>query len=195
MAKLFKYAYQPSVLAEVFGGLLLGPSILGNIPGWTDTLFPKESLKLLQMVANVGLVLYLFLVGLELDMRLVSSNFKLCALIALAGTGINMAISGGTSYLMFKLFVTDDKHSFGVFYAFISVAASISALSVLARVLGELRLFATPVGTLAVGAAVFDDLVAWSMLALALGMASSSGGEGNSLNALYIIILTFTFIF
>lgn len=71
LAILLRYVRQPAVIAEVVGGIVLGPSVFGLIPGYMDTLFPKESLPLLSVIAQLGLVFYLFLVGLELDLELV----------------------------------------------------------------------------------------------------------------------------
>lgn len=85
LAILNKYIRQPRVIIEVVGGIILGPSVLGRIPGYMDTIFPASSLGYISLVANLGLVLYLFLVGVELDPETLQKNGKVAVAIALIG--------------------------------------------------------------------------------------------------------------
>lgn len=76
---------QPRVIAEVIGGVILGPTVMGHIPHFTASLFPPESLPFLNLTATAGLVLFLFLVGLEIDVRVIKRNAKASTIISLAG--------------------------------------------------------------------------------------------------------------
>ena len=79
---------QPRVIAEVIVGILLGPSVFGRIPGFTAAIFPATSIPNFTLVANLGLVLFLFLVGLEVDLRYLASNWRIAASVGLAGMAI-----------------------------------------------------------------------------------------------------------
>jgi Kef-type K+ transport system membrane component KefB len=79
------YLRQPRVVGEVLGGILLGPSVIGRIPGFSATIFPKESIPNLSNVANLGLILFLFIIGLEVDMRVFFSNWRMALSVASAG--------------------------------------------------------------------------------------------------------------
>jgi len=76
---------QPRVIAEVIGGIILGPTVLGRIPGYMKNIFPTESMPVLSLAANLGLVLFLFLVGLEVDMRILFTNWKTAAGVSALG--------------------------------------------------------------------------------------------------------------
>jgi Kef-type K+ transport system membrane component KefB len=178
---------QPSVIAEIIAGIVLGPSVFGYIPGYIDALFPSKSLPTLQMIALLGLIFYLFIVGLELDVSMLQRRFRQSVAISLAGMLIPFALSTGTAYLLWKIYVP--TQSFGSFYLFLGTAMSITAFPVLARILGELHLFTTPVGAQTIAAAAVDDCAAWGLLALVMGIVSAT----TPLNALYIILLTLAF--
>lgn len=120
---------QPRVIAEVIGGILLGPSIFGRIPGFTDAIFPTESMPNLSLVANLGLVLFLFLVGLEVDLRYFVSNWRLALSVGVAGMalpfGLGCAISWGL-YHQFRDEAGIVPINFGVYMLFIGIAMAIT---------------------------------------------------------------------
>ena len=120
---------QPRVIAEVIGGILLGPSVMGRIPGFTDAIFPTESIPNLSLVANLGLVLFLFLVGLEVDLRYFVSNWKLAVSVGVAGMalpfGLGCAIAWGL-YHEFRDEADIEPISFGVYMLFIGIAMAIT---------------------------------------------------------------------
>lgn len=76
---------QPRVIAEVVGGIILGPTVMGRIPGFQNAIFPAASMPILSLVANLGLVIFLFLVGLEVDMRMLLRNWKVAVSVSAAG--------------------------------------------------------------------------------------------------------------
>jgi Kef-type K+ transport system membrane component KefB len=111
-----------------------------------ETIFPTSSLGNLKLVADLGLIFYLFLVGLELDISMMVARFKESFVISVAGMLVPFAFSAGTSYYLYVTFMHDSQRSFGLVFLFLGVAMSITAFPVLARILGELHLFSTPVG-------------------------------------------------
>ena len=120
---------QPRVIAEVIGGILLGPSVMGRIPGFRAAIFPAESLPNLTLVANVGLVLYLFLIGLETDVRFLLSNWRAATSVAFAGLALPFALGCALAWGLYHQFGGDEgivSISFSVYMLFIGVAIAIT---------------------------------------------------------------------
>ncbi|CAG8516795.1 6538_t:CDS:2 [Acaulospora morrowiae] len=180
---------QPRVIAEVVGGIILGPSVLGRIPGFKATIFPDESMPNLNLLANLGLVLFLFIVGVELNPKLLLKNVRVALTISAAGIALPFALGIGVGYGIYKS-LNNDGVPFTSFLLFIGVAMSITAFPVLARILSELQLLRTPVGFTALTAGVGDDVAAWILLALVVSIINSS----NSLNALYALLLAIAWV-
>lgn len=120
---------QPRVIAEVIGGILLGPSVMGRIPGFQDAIFPTASMPNLTLVANLGLVLFLFLVGLEVDLRFLVSNWRIALSVGAAGMalpfGLGCAIAWGL-YGAFRHEAGTVPIDFPVYMLFIGVAMAIT---------------------------------------------------------------------
>lgn len=170
---------QARVIGEIIGGILLGPSVLGRIsPHASSALFPSASLHSLDMLSTVGLILYLFLIGMELDYEQLSSQRK-TALISSA-TSIFVPFFVG-ALLAHSLRIRFAPHGIGrvPFVIFLGIAMSITAFPVLARILEERRLQATPLGTTAIMCAAVDDVVAWLLLAVALALIGADGGSAS----------------
>lgn len=120
---------QPRVIAEVIGGILLGPSVMGRIPGFKDNIFPEESIPNLNLVATVGLVLFLFLVGVETDLRFLVSNWKVAVSVSAAGMVLPFGLGCAIAYGLFHAFRDDPELapiSFGTYMLFIGVAMAIT---------------------------------------------------------------------
>lgn len=176
---------QPSVIAEVIGGILLGPTVFGRIPGFTQHIFPDQSIPYLNLVANLGLVLFLFLVGLEVDLRIVRRCAVSSTFISLSGLVIPFGLGAAVSVGIYNSFIEKENVSFGHFLLFTGVAMAITALPVLARIVLDLKLIQTRVGTVVLAAGVGNDVVGWILLALAIALVNASSG----LNALYIFLV------
>jgi len=134
---------QPRVIAEVLGGILLGPSVMMRIPGFKATIFPADSMPVFNNVANLGLLVFLFLVALEVDMRLFTHNWKVALSVGLAGMVLPFGLGFAIAYGIFHQFqpgVTEHPIGFGVFGLFIGTALAITAFPVLCRILSELNL-------------------------------------------------------
>lgn len=120
---------QPRVIAEVIGGILLGPSVMGRIPGFTDAIFPTASIPNLNLVANLGLILFLFLVGLEVDLRYFVSNWKIALSVGTAGMALPFGLGCAIAWGLYNDFHGDPGTvpiSFGVYMLFIGVAMAIT---------------------------------------------------------------------
>ena len=177
---------QPSVIAEVIGGIILGPTVFGRIPGFTEHIFPPASITSLNLVANLGLVLFLFLVGLEVDLRIIRKCAFSSSMISLCGLVLPFGFGSALSLGIYKNFIDTDNVSFGHFLLFTGVAMAITALPVLARIVLDLKLIHTPVGIVVLAAGVGNDVVGWILLALAIALVNASSG----INALYIFLVS-----
>lgn len=120
---------QPRVIAEVIGGVILGPSVMGRIPGFTEAIFPDASIPNLNLVANLGLILFLFLVGLETDLRFLFSNLRVAASVSAAGMILPFGLGCAISYGLYNTFSDEPgtvKINFGTFLLFIGIAMAIT---------------------------------------------------------------------
>ncbi|KAJ3319157.1 K(+)/H(+) antiporter [Boothiomyces sp. JEL0866] len=187
IVRLFlQYLNQPAVISEVVGGIILGPSALSSFPAFKNTIFPATSLPLLKLVADIGLILYLFMVGTELDLVKVAKEFKQSAAISLAGIFLPFASGVGVAKLVYDLY-GDSSVPFSSFVVFCGVAMSITAFPVLARILTERKLLGTSVGNKTLAAAATDDAMAWSLLVLVVALINN---PSQSIYALYVFLIT-----
>ncbi|KAA8648420.1 Kha1p [Aspergillus tanneri] len=179
---------QPRVIAEVIAGVLLGPSVFGRIPGFTDAIFPAESIPNLNLVANLGLVLFLFLVGLETDLRFLVSNWRVAVSVSAAGMILPFGLGCAISYGLYNSFRDEPgtvSINFGTYLLFIGIAMAITAFPVLCRILTELKLLGTNVGVIVLSAGVGNDVVGWILLALCVALVNA----GTGLTALYVLLV------
>jgi Kef-type K+ transport system membrane component KefB len=173
------YLGQPRVIAEVIGGILLGPSVMMRIPNFEDSIFPTESMPVLNNVANLGLIIFLFLVALEVDVRLFTRNWKVALSVGLAGMilpfGLGVAIAWGL-YNQFRVESNLDDIEFGVYALFIGTALAITAFPVLCRILTELKLLRSSVGVTVLAAGIGNDVTGWILLALCVALVNNASG-------------------
>lgn len=170
---------QPKVIAEIIGGIILGPSVLGRIPNFTQTIFPPESIPNLNLVANLGLVLFLFLVGLELDLSRVKENWRIALTVGICDITLPFALGCAIAWGLYNEFSDEEGVSdirFPVFMLFIGIAIAITAFPVLCRILTELQLLNTPVGVITLSSGVGNDVVAWILLALCVALVNANSG-------------------
>ena len=180
---------QPQVMGEVLAGILLGATLLGAVaPGVEHYLFPADIVSLVSGAAQIGLAFYLFLVGMELDPRILRERIGQALFISNASVAFPLALGFLTALFVYPLLAPDADYL--PFTLFMGVAMSITAFPVLARILIEKRMLKQPVGALAMAAAAIDDVTAWSLLALATAVA----GTGSGVHALVIIALAMAFV-
>ncbi|KAK7251392.1 hypothetical protein RIF29_34543 [Crotalaria pallida] len=172
LAYLLRPLRQPRVIAEIVGGIILGPSAMGRNKSYLQAVFPPRSLTVLDTLANFGLLFFLFQAGLELDPKSLRKTRKQAMGIAIAGISLPFALGIGSSFIL------RDTIAKGVdsaaFLVFMGVALSITAFPVLARILAELKLLTTNVGRMAMSAAAVNDIAAWILLALAVALSGNS---------------------
>lgn len=170
MGLLFERLRQPPVIGEVIGGLALGPSLLGST---SHRLFPLESRPLLRMLATLGVVLFMFLVGLELDLgELTRRRRRVAAGVAISGTVIPFALGFLSGFALYRNHRTHAE--FLPFALFLGAAMSITAFPVLARILEERGLWDKPLGALAMACAAGDDVLTWATLTFVVAIVGST---------------------
>ncbi|CAI9095892.1 OLC1v1031922C1 [Oldenlandia corymbosa var. corymbosa] len=185
---LLKPFRQPRVISEILGGIILGPSVLGQSTKFATTVFPLRSVMVLETMANVGLLYFLFLVGVEMDLAVIRRTGKKALAIAVAGMILPFLI--GTSF-SFMLHNRAQYMKLGTFILFLGVALSVTAFPVLARVLAELKLLNTELGRIAMSSALVNDMCAWILLAFAIALAEN---ESVSLASVWVILSSAAFV-
>lgn len=191
--------HQPRVIFEILGGIILGPSVLGNFPVFEHQLFPSSSLDYITLVAQIGLNFYIFIIGLEVDYSIVVYSFVKTSSIALTSMLVPFALGIAISPLLFEFVQIPDKVNsnlsttmqFVSFFVFIGTALSITAFPVLARIINETPLKLTNIGGVTLSAAAINDAVAWVLLVIAISLSRSA----SSLSSLYIILSIFAYTF
>lgn len=171
---------------------MLGPSALGRNKQFLHLVFPPWSTPILESVASIGLLFFLFLVGLELDLSSLRRSGKQAFTIALAGISLPFVFGAGITFLLRKADHGEDRVGYAQLLMFVGVALSITAFPVLARILAELKLLTTQVGETAMAAAAFNDIVAWILLAPAVALAG--GGHKSPLVSVWILISGVAFV-
>jgi Kef-type K+ transport system membrane component KefB len=166
---------QPRVMGEVLAGIMLGPTVLGALaPQVQDALFPAHVIPFIGVVANLGLIFYMFLVGLELDLGQLRG--RVAQTIAISNTGVLVPMTAGLLVALPTYALVGPSKPFAAFALFMGVAMSITAFPVLARIIVERRMLRRPVGALALAAAAVDDITAWFLIALATAVAVAGSG-------------------
>ncbi len=161
---------QPLVVGEMIAGVVLGPSIFGLLaPDLQEHLFPKESRSIIYAAAQAGLVLYMFVIGMEFDVSLIRSRLKSAAAVSFSGIVVPFALGAGLAFFLVQdnTFFTGKVDAW-IAMLFMGAAMSITAFPMLARIIHERGLAGTPLGTLALAAGSMDDAVAWCVLAVVL---------------------------
>lgn len=187
---LFKKIGQPSVIGEVVAGIFLGPSLLGKwFPQFTEFFFPKGSLPNLQFFSQMGIILFMFVIGMELDVKILKTRVRAAIVISHASIIIPYTLGMALAYFLYDEYAPDNI-DFLSFSLFLGIAMSITAFPVLARILRERGMTATNIGTIAIACAAADDITAWFILAAVISIVKA----GSSASALVTIIMALAYI-
>lgn len=190
---LSKKIKQPSVIGEIVAGIVLGPSVLGALsPQLFAFIFPADSIEILHALSQVGLILFMFIVGMELDFNVLKRSAGIAVMVSHASIILPFALGVGLSYYLYTDFAPANV-SFLAFSLFIGTAMSITALPILARIIQERGLTNTKLGTMALTCGAIDDITAWGILAAVIAIVHSGSwleaGVTFLLSAVYISLM------
>jgi Kef-type K+ transport system membrane component KefB len=187
---IFKKIGQPSVIGEIIAGIALGPSLLGNyFPDFFQALFPSDSLENLKFLSQIGLILFMFVIGMELDIKVLKNRAKEAIVISHASIVFPFALGIGLSYFIYNTFAPEGVR-FLFFSLFMGIAMSITAFPVLARIVQERGMHKTKLGAIVITCAAADDITAWCLLALVIAVVKA----GTFVSAMYIILLVILYV-
>jgi Kef-type K+ transport system membrane component KefB len=191
---LFAKLHQPPVVGEIVAGILLGPSLLGRLaPGVSEFVLPKSVAPFLGVLSQVGVILYMFLVGLELDPSLLRKRGHATVAISHASIIVPFVLGGLLALSIYPRLSTSDVPFTG-FSLFLGVSMSVTAFPVLARILTDRRIHKTRMGTIALACAAVDDVTAWCLLALVVSVVKTEAARALvtfGLAAGYIALMIF----
>jgi Kef-type K+ transport system membrane component KefB len=187
---MFRKIGQPSVIGEIIAGIVLGPSLLGMyFPEFSLAIFPVESLGNLQFLSQIGLILFMFVIGMELDLKVLKNKANDAVVISHASIVIPFSLGIGLAYFIYYRFAPLGVE-FLSFSLFMGIAMSITAFPVLARIVQERGIHKTRLGTIVITCAAADDITAWCILAAVIAIVKA----GSFVSSLYIIGLAFVYV-
>lgn len=181
---------QPTVIGEMIAGIVLGPSLVGTyFPEYSALLFPAESLPNLQFLSQIGLILFMYVVGMELDLTALKNKAKDAVIISHASIIIPFTLGIGLAYFVYQEYAPEGVE-FTSFALFMGIAMSITAFPVLARIVQERGLHRTRIGALVITCAAADDVTAWCILAAVIAIVKA----GSFTSALYVMALSLIYV-
>ena len=182
---------QPSVIGEIIAGIVLGPSLVGMyFPEFSAALFPPQSLGNLNFLSQIGLILFMFIVGREIDVNVLKNKAHDAVVISHASIIVPFSLGMGLAYFIYQSFAPVGVR-FTSFGLFIGISMSITAFPVLARIVQERGIHKTRLGTIVITCAAADDITGWSILAAVIAIAKA----GSFVSSLYTILLAVGYVF
>ncbi len=190
LASLMGKIGQPLVIGEIIAGILLGPSVLGHFwPKVSNFIFQADSLPNLNFLSQLGLILFMFIIGLELDIHLLKHRAHTAIVVSHASIIIPFAMGVSLAYFLYVTFAPPHI-SFLAFGLFMGIAMSVTAFPVLARILHERGLTKTPLGGLAITCAAADDVTAWCILAAVIAIVRA----GTVISAVFTVLFSTVYV-
>src|SRR5580658_2177560 len=181
---------QPFVIGEIVAGILLGPSFLGRIsPSVSMALFPENSLNILTILSQIGLILFMFAIGAELELKAVRKRLGSLIFISQFSMVVPFALGLGTAYFLYDQFAPPHV-PFPGFALFIGISMSITAFPVLARMVKERGISHTNIGITALTCAAINDIVAWCLLAVVVAVVR----KGSVISSFHTILLCLFYV-
>jgi Kef-type K+ transport system membrane component KefB len=187
---VFKKIGQPSVIGEIIAGIALGPSLLGMyFPEISLALFPKASLPNLQFLSQIGLILFMYVIGMELDLKILKNRANDAVVISHVSIIFPFTLGIGLAFFVYNQFAPADIN-FLSFALFMGIAMSITAFPVLARIVQERGIHKSKLGAIVITCAAADDITAWCLLAAVIAIVKA----GSFVSSLYIILMAFGYV-
>ncbi|MFT3794917.1 cation:proton antiporter [Flavobacterium sp.] len=187
---MFRKIGQPTVIGEMVAGIVLGPSLVGMyFPEYSALLFPKESLGNLQFLSQIGLILFMFVIGMELDLKALKNKANDAVVISHASIIFPFTLGIALAYFIYHKYAPDGVE-FASFGLFLGIAMSITAFPVLARIVQERGIHKTRLGTIVITCAAADDITAWCILAAVIAIVKA----GSFVSSLYIIAMSIGYV-
>lgn len=184
---IFTRIGQPSVVGEMAAGILLGPSLFGLLaPETFKFVFPATSLVTLKLLSQIGVCLFMFVVGMELNLKHVRNRAETAVVVSHASIVVPYLLGVLLAYFLFRQFAGPGT-TFTAFALFMGISMSITAFPVLARILQERGLSKTFLGSTAITCAAVDDVTAWSVLAFVVAIAQASNAAASALNLVFVL--------
>jgi Kef-type K+ transport system membrane component KefB len=181
---------QPVVIGEIIAGILMGPSLFGYyFPEFSATLFPAQSLGNLHILAQVGLVLFMFMVGMELDFNSLKNKAQKAIVISHSGIALSFTLGMILATFLYSLYAPPGI-PFISFALFLGISVSITAFPVLARIMQERGMHKTELGLFVITCAAIDDITAWSLLAVVIAIVKA----GSFISAIPTILLSVVYV-
>ncbi len=194
LGELFTRIRQPAIMGEIIAGLILGPTVIGTFfPSFHQWLFPDGGIVTsIEGLITLAVVLLLLVSGLEVDLTIALRQGKTAILISSLGVIIPFSLGVVAVYAFPGLFEHNSSHPRMLFALFIGIAISISALPVIAKILMDIGIFRTEIGSVIISAAMFNDVIGWLIFSIILG---NLGTAHNPFNFATTLILTLSFAF
>lgn len=181
---------QPTVVGEIFAGVVLGPSLLGHyFPQVSEFLFPVSSLENIRFLSQIGLILFMFIVGMELNLKILKNRANNALIISHTSIAVCFTLGVLVAYYLFGNF-THQSTIFLPFALFMGIAMSIAAFPVMARIIHERGINKTPLGATIITCAAIDDITAWCLLAAVIAVVKA----GSFASSLFIILLALLYV-
>jgi Kef-type K+ transport system membrane component KefB len=188
---LFTRIGQPEVVGEIIAGIVLGPSLIGHYyPDFSNFLFPVNSLGNLQFLSQIGLILFMFVIGMELDVKILKTKAHEAVVISHASIIVPFALGIGLAYYLYSSFAPPTIN-FLSFSLFMGISMSITAFPVLARIIRERGIHKTKLGMVVITCAAADDITAWCILAAVIAIVKA----GSVVSSFYTIALALIYVF
>lgn len=181
----------PTVIGEIAAGIFLGPSFLAQqFPAYSAFLFPAPSLGNLQFLSQIGLILFMFVIGMELNLNVLKGRARDAVVVSHASIILPFTLGFALAYFLYEKFAPGGVH-FLSFALFIGISMSITAFPVLARIVQERGLHRTKLGALVITCAAADDITAWCLLAVVIAVVKA----GSIVSALYTVLMAVGYVF
>lgn len=191
--ELARWVRQPAILGELLAGVLLGPTVFGSLlPTWHAFLFPEQgpAATVLDGIGTLAIVLFLLVAGIEVDLSTIFRQGRAALKVGVLGTVVPFLLGFAAAWLLPMAMGREPDADPLIFALFVATAMSISALPVIAKTLMDLNLYRTDLGMVVVSAAIFNDLIGWTVFALILGMMSA---QGSDVQVLWTVVMTLLF--